>query len=101
MTQVYLMIASCVVLALIYGRYVTAVSSKSAGNERMQEISSAIQEGASAYLARQYRTIGMVGIFVALILWMLLGTHVAIGFLIGAVLSGFGWIYRYECIGTC
>ncbi|HPQ50449.1 MAG TPA: sodium-translocating pyrophosphatase [Alphaproteobacteria bacterium] len=89
MTQVYLMIASCVVLALIYGQVCyRRVMSKSAGNERMQEISSAIQEGASAYLARQYPTIGMVGIFVALILWMLLGTHVAIGFLIGAVLSG-------------
>ncbi len=89
MTQVYLMIASCVLLALIYGQVsYRRVMAKPAGNEKMQEIASAIQEGASAYLTRQYRTIAMVGIFVALALWTLLGTHVAIGFAIGSVLSG-------------
>lgn len=89
MAQVYLMIASCVVLALIYGQVAyRRVMSKSAGNEKMQSIAAAIQEGASAYLTRQYKTIGMVGVFVALALWMLLGTHVAVGFVIGAFLSG-------------
>ncbi|MDY0028356.1 MAG: sodium-translocating pyrophosphatase [Pseudobdellovibrionaceae bacterium] len=89
MSQVYLLIASCVVLALIYGQVsYRRVMAKSPGNDRMQEIAAAIQEGASAYLARQYRTIGMVGIFVALVLWVLLGTHVAIGFIVGSVLSG-------------
>ncbi len=89
MAQVYLMIASCAVLALIYGQVAyRRVMSKSAGNEKMQSIAAAIQEGASAYLTRQYKTIGTVGIFVALALWMLLGTHVAVGFIIGAVLSG-------------
>ncbi len=89
MSQVYLLIASCVVLALIYGQVsYRRVMAKSAGNDRMQEIAAAIQEGASAYLARQYRTIGMVGVFVALVLWVLLGTHVAVGFIVGSVLSG-------------
>ncbi|HOO49866.1 MAG TPA: sodium-translocating pyrophosphatase [Alphaproteobacteria bacterium] len=89
MSQVYLLIASCVVLALIYGQVsYRRVMAKSPGNDRMQEIAAAIQEGASAYLARQYRTIGMVGVFVALVLWVLLGTHVAVGFLVGAILSG-------------
>lgn len=89
MAQVYLLIASCVVLALIYGQVAyRRVMAKPAGNERMQQIAAAIQEGASAYLTRQYKTIGAVGVFVALALWMLLGTHVAIGFVIGSVLSG-------------
>jgi K(+)-stimulated pyrophosphate-energized sodium pump len=89
MLPVYLLIASCVLLALIYGQVAyRQVMAKSAGNEKMQEIAAAIQEGASAYLTRQYKTIGMVGLFVALALWMLLGTHVAVGFIAGAVLSG-------------
>lgn len=89
MSQVYLLIASCVFLALIYGQVAyRQVMAKSAGNEKMQSIAAAIQEGASAYLTRQYKTIGMVGLFVALVLWMLLGPHVALGFVGGAVLSG-------------
>lgn len=89
MLQVYLLIASCVVLALVYGQVAyRQVMAKPAGNARMQEIAAAIQEGASAYLTRQYKTIGAVGLFVALILWMLLGSHVALGFAGGAILSG-------------
>jgi len=82
-------IAACIALALIYGKITyNQVISKPAGNDRMQAIAAAIQEGASAYLTRQYKTIGAVGVGVALVLWLLLGTHVAVGFAIGAVLSG-------------
>ena len=89
MIEVYLMIACCAVLALIYGQVAyRQVMAGSPGNARMQEIAAAIQEGASAYLARQYKTIGLVGVFVALVLWMLLGWVVAVGFIIGSVLSG-------------
>ncbi len=88
MTELLFTIA-CGVIALVYG-YVTSrsVLSASPGNQRMQEIAAAIQEGASAYLNRQYRTIGIVGAVVLVILFFALGLKVAIGFLIGAVLSG-------------
>jgi K(+)-stimulated pyrophosphate-energized sodium pump len=88
MTELWFAIA-CGVLALLYGIWTSkSVLAESAGNQRMQEIAAAIQEGASAYLNRQYRTIGMVGIVVAVILAFTLGLKVAIGFVIGAVLSG-------------
>ncbi len=77
------------VLALAYGVLTSMqVMSASAGNARMKEIAAAIQEGASAYLNRQYITIGGVGVVVAIILAATLGAKVAIGFVIGAVLSG-------------
>ena len=77
------------VLALVYGVLTgMQVMSASAGNARMKEIAAAIQEGAGAYLNRQYTTIGIVGVVVAVILGVTLGSRVAIGFAIGAVLSG-------------
>ena len=77
------------ILAVVYG-VVTSISVLSAdtGNEKMQEIAGAIQEGAAAYLNRQYTTITIVGVIVAIILFLTLGLYVSIGFLIGAVLSG-------------
>ena len=89
MTEAYLMIACAVVASLVFGQLWTRqIMSKDAGNKKMQEIAGAIQEGASAYLNRQYKTIGYVGVGVALLLAYLLGWHVAGGFAIGAVLSG-------------
>jgi K(+)-stimulated pyrophosphate-energized sodium pump len=86
--NIYYLVVCCGVLALIYGAYATRkVMSTSAGNERMQQIAAAIQEGAAAYLNRQYRTIGIVGVVVTVVLYALLGWHVAGGFVIGAVLS--------------
>ena len=77
------------VLAVLYGIF-TAISVLSAdtGNKKMQEIAKAIQEGASAYLSRQYSTIAVVGIVILIISYFLLGMQVSIGFLIGSVMSG-------------
>ncbi len=79
----------CGLLAVAYGIFTSrSILSASAGNERMQTIAGAIQEGAKAYLNRQYTTIGLVGIVIAVVLYLLLGWHVAVGYLIGAILSG-------------
>ena len=79
----------CGLLALIYGVWATrAVLAAPAGSDRMQEIAGAVQEGAQAYLNRQYRTIAMVGIVIFVVLSVVLGVKDGIGFLIGAVLSG-------------
>ena len=77
------------ILGLIYGFWASqSVLAAPAGSKRMQKIAGAIQEGARAYLNRQYSTITLVGIVVAIILWQTLGVYVAVGFIIGAVLSG-------------
>ncbi|MEO0419691.1 MAG: sodium-translocating pyrophosphatase [Pseudomonadota bacterium] len=76
-------------LAIVYGIVTSRqVLGASAGNAKMQEIAGAIQEGAQAYLNRQYTTIGMVGVVAAIIVGIALGVVPAVGFVIGAVLSG-------------
>jgi K(+)-stimulated pyrophosphate-energized sodium pump len=76
-------------LAVLYGILQTsALMRASTGTDRMREIAAAIQEGAQAYLRRQYMTIGMVGVVVLAVLFFLIGWRAALGFLIGAVLSG-------------
>jgi len=80
---------ACGVIAVLYGILTTLQVLKApAGNERMRDIASAVQEGARAYLARQYRTIAVVGVVVVALVFYFLGPVSAIGFLIGALLSG-------------
>ena len=87
-TLMWLIIASGV-LAIVYGIWaVRSILAADAGNEKMQEIAAAIQEGASAYLSRQYRTIAIVGVAIAALVAYFLGLKVALGFVIGATLSG-------------
>lgn len=87
--NMYYLVIACGILAVLYGAYAArAVLAAPAGTERMQEIATAIQEGASAYLKRQYLTIGAVGIVVCILLGLRLGLDVAVGFAIGAILSG-------------
>ena len=77
------------ILALLYGVFQTMSLMKAdQGNERMREIAAAIQEGASAYLKRQYTTIGIVGVVIFVLAWVFLKQWAAIGFAIGAILSG-------------
>ena len=89
MSNEFLLIFGCGILALLYGLLTARqVLSSSAGTPKMQEIAAAIQEGAQAYLNRQYMTVATVGVVICVVLGFFLGTHVAIGFIIGAVLSG-------------
>ena len=89
MITIYLLIAMCGMIALVCSAlWSRQINAASAGTKKMQEISNAIQEGAMAYLKRQYRAISVVGVVVAILLYAVLGAHVAWGFVIGAVLSG-------------
>lgn len=83
------LIVGCGLLAIVYGIWATrSVLAADAGNKKMQEIAAAVAEGAQAYLKRQYATIGVVGVVILIIIGFMLGWLVAIGFAIGAVLSG-------------
>jgi K(+)-stimulated pyrophosphate-energized sodium pump len=88
MTALWLIVL-CGVLAVLYAVWaIRSVLASDPGSARMQEIAAAVSEGAQAYLKRQYTTIAMVGIVIFFILAYFLGWLVAVGFLIGAVLSG-------------
>ena len=88
MTALWLIVL-CGALSVVYAIWATmSVLKSDAGNPRMQEIAAAVREGAQAYLRRQYTTIGIVGILIFALLAYFLGTLVAVGFAIGAILSG-------------
>jgi K(+)-stimulated pyrophosphate-energized sodium pump len=88
MTALWLIVL-CGALAIVYAIWaIRSVLAADPGNPRMQEIAAAVREGAQAYLKRQYTTIGIVGVVIFFILAYFLGWLVAVGFLIGAVLSG-------------
>ena len=84
-----LLVIAAGLLAVLYGVVQTgALMKASPGNAKMQEIAAAIQEGAQAYLRRQYTTIGLVGIVILALVFFFISPLAALGFLIGAVLSG-------------
>ncbi len=88
MTAAYLFIIVCGLIALGYGAYaIRAVMATEPGTEEMRRIASAIQEGASAYLNRQYKTVAIVGVIIGAALGVRLGWHVAVGYFIGAIFS--------------
>jgi K(+)-stimulated pyrophosphate-energized sodium pump len=89
MTTVFYLIIACGTLSIVYGLWTArSVLAADPGSKRMQQIAAAIQEGAQAYLARQYTTVAAVGVVIFIIGYFLLGLPQAIGFAIGAILSG-------------
>ena len=87
MIEILILIIAAGFISLLYGFVVgRQVLSASPGNKKMQEIASAIQEGARAYLNRQYKTIAIVGLIIFVIITYVLGIWVGIGFFIGAFL---------------
>ena len=85
----FILILVCGALALVYGAWtVRSVLAQSAGTPRMQEIAAAIQEGAAAYLNRQYTTIAIAGAVICILAFAFLGWQVGVGYLIGATFSG-------------
>ncbi|WP_374275440.1 sodium-translocating pyrophosphatase [Brevundimonas sp.] len=89
MTSLLWLVIAAGGLGVLYGAIQTAALMKAdAGNDKMREIAAAIQEGASAYLRRQYITIGLVGVVILIAAFLLIGPYAAAGFLIGSVLSG-------------
>ena len=89
MTTMQIFILLCGLAAVLYGLITSRqILSLSTGNEKMASIAGAIQEGARAYLNRQYMTIGIVGVVIFVLIWIVFGLSSGIGFLIGAVFSG-------------
>jgi K(+)-stimulated pyrophosphate-energized sodium pump len=89
MSEALIFALACGAAAIVYGILsMSWVLKQPQGNERMREIAAAVQQGASAYLNRQYTTIAIVGVVLFAIMWIFLGAKTAVGFLIGAVCSG-------------
>jgi K(+)-stimulated pyrophosphate-energized sodium pump len=89
MSEALIFALACGAAAIVYGILsMSWVLRQPQGNERMREIAAAVQQGASAYLNRQYTTIAIVGVVLFAIMWIALGAKTAVGFLIGAVCSG-------------
>ncbi len=88
-TNIEYLIIAIAIIGILFAGYLTSwVMKRPKGSSRMQEISAAIQEGAMAYLNRQYRTIAIVGVVIAIIIYLALDRVAALGFVIGAILSG-------------
>ena len=89
MTTLQILIVLCGLAAVLYGLLTSRqILSLDTGNDKMKEIASAIQEGARAYLNRQYLTIAIVGVVIFLLIWLVFDLASGIGFLIGAFFSG-------------